>query len=167
MKALLPAAASMLLVACAGAGYGYANSNYAHRLPPGTQVMVTQAISIPGGGSGTYFQGGREVTPMQVVSWSDACSVHPGVPQDQAVEVQPGEYRIVKTGANQIGVEWNTMEYNTNLTLESASGGGTLRISCTRRVFEPDRVSNPGTYITVARLNEAFGDYLKVPTPAQ
>ena len=183
MHKLLLFSLVLLLTACATEPYPVSSPYY--QIPPGSQVILKQALTIPPNQARSYIQYGKVIRAKDKEKYYPHCWFLSWKALDTAQTIKPDSFTVLKTqkfeeviqihspfmlaslhgsigtgfgiGMNQDDGGPTAVEYSTQLTIHSDAQPDIRQFVCS---YWEDPVD--GEHLTVAEIQKALGDIAQI-----
>ena len=169
---------SLFLTACATGSYPVTSPYY--RIPPGSQVLLKQALTIPPNQARVYIQYGKVIKAKDKEKYYPHCWFLSWKSLDTEQTIKPDTFTVIKTekfenvvqtptwyqyagiyGGIGLGMKQDdgptAVEYTTQLTIHSDTQPDIRQFACNHWDHPVD-----GEHLTVAEMQKALGKIVEI-----
>ena len=169
---------SLILTACTTTPYPVTSPYY--QIPPGSQVLLKQPLSIPPNQARVYIQYGKVISAKDKEKYYPHCWFLSWKVLDTSQTIKADSFTVIKTekfenmvqtptwyqyagiyGGIGIGMKQDdgptAVEYTTRLTIQSDTQSGIREFACNHWDHPVD-----GEHLTVAEMQKALGDIVEI-----
>lgn len=151
------------------------DESFAYDIPPGSTVVLRQALDVPAGRAAAYLQNGQQIGKYEGNRYLPACRFRIKGDKNEPRVIQPDSFKVTRVrpgyeivglppGLQVAGLIWAGDDpsyeiYSVNLELESADQPAVWRLSCEKfyafgEIFPTD--------ISLGQVKQALGEIVEI-----
>jgi hypothetical protein len=151
------------------------DDSFAYEIPPGSTVVLRQALDVPAGKAAAYLQNGRQIGKYEGDRYLPACRFRITGGKNKPRVIEPDTFRVTRvrpgyeivglppswqvTGLMRVGDDPSYEIYSVNLELKSADQPAVWRLSCEKfyafgEIFPTD--------ISLGQVKQAVGGVVQI-----